>query len=116
MADAGIFRTAHHVWQRASIMAAANYLREHLTRAPDDPRVKSLYDGLLEVLDPSRRMVRIQRELAATSAAAKASRAKRSGHERRAGRNRRRADLGPPEGLERRKGGDRRSGKDRRAR
>jgi hypothetical protein len=112
VADSGIFRTGQQVWQRANIMAAANYLRELLARHPDDLRVKSLYEGLLEVLDPSRRTVRQQRELAQGTTPAKQER--RRGAERRAGRDRRDVDSGPPGGQERRGGRDRRSGRDRR--
>jgi hypothetical protein len=116
MGDAGIFKTGQHVWQRANIMAAANYLREQLNRAPDDSRVKSLYEGLLEVLDPSRRTVRVQRELAALTAATIPVKTERRRHDRRMA-DRRVANLGPPVGMaERRSGVDRRSGKDRRHR
>lgn len=110
MADSGIFRTGHQVWQRANIMAAANYFREMLARTPNDQRVKALYEGLLEVLDPSRRTVRQQRELA--TAVAKQER--RRGSDRRVGGDRRKADLGPAGGGERRSGRDRRAGRDRR--
>jgi hypothetical protein len=116
MGDPGIFRTAHHVWQRANIMAAANFLREQLVRTPDDRRLKSLYEGLLEVLDPSRRTVRVQRELAAAASAARTVRVERRSRERRGGGDRRRADFGPPAGVERRRGIERRTGKDRRSR
>jgi hypothetical protein len=112
VSDSGIFRTGHQVWQRANIMAAANYLRELLARNPDDQRVKSLYEGLLEVLDPSRRTVRQQRELAQGTTPAKQERRRTS--DRRAGSDRRQADLGAPAGQERRIGRDRRSGRDRR--
>jgi hypothetical protein len=111
VADSGIFRAGHQVWQRANIMAAANYLRELLSRHPNDLRVKSLYEGLLEVLDPSRRTVRQQRELAQGTTLAKQER-RRS--ERRTGGDRRQTDLGAPGEQERRAGRDRRSGRDRR--
>ncbi|MBI2219798.1 MAG: hypothetical protein HYU53_01165 [Acidobacteria bacterium] len=113
MGDSGIFKTGHHVWQRANIMAAASYLREQLARTPDDLRVKSLYEGLLEVLDPSRRAVRVQRELAAASAAATTMRVERRSRERRSSQ-RRKALLGAPAAGERRPGSERRSGRDRR--
>lgn len=113
MGDAGIFKTGHQVWQRANIMAAANFLREHLARSPEDLRVKSLYEGLLEVLDPSRRTVRVQRELAAAQVAA-TSKVERRTRERRNG-ERRKLALGPPVPVgERRSGIERRSGRDRR--
>ncbi|HEX6972942.1 MAG TPA: hypothetical protein VF147_00990 [Vicinamibacterales bacterium] len=91
------------VWQRANVMAAAGYLREILAREPHNARVKALYDGLLEVIEPNRRVLRQQRELLAAK-------------DRRAGRDRRQFGLGPPAGLERRSGHDRRGGKDRRRR
>ncbi|HSL22319.1 MAG TPA: hypothetical protein VK886_12355 [Vicinamibacterales bacterium] len=113
MADSGIFKTSHQVWQRANIMAAANYLREQLSHSPEDLRLKSLYEGLLEVLDPSRRTVRVQRELASVSAA---SRVERRLRDRRMHGDRRLNHGGPPDGIERRSGIDRRSGRDRRRR
>ncbi len=116
MGDAGIFKTGQHVWQRANIMAAANYLREQLNQAPGDGRLKSLYEGLLEVLDPSRRTVRVQRELAALTVATTPVKIERRRHDRRNGQ-RRMKDIGPPAGMaERRSGGDRRTGRDRRHR
>lgn len=113
MGDTGIFKTGHQVWQRANIMAAANFLREQLARNPEDLRLRSLYEGLLEVLDPSRRTVRVQRELAAASAAVAHIKVERRARERRTG-ERRRQTLGPQEPGERRSGVDRRSGRDRR--
>jgi hypothetical protein len=110
MADTGIFRIGHQVWQRANITAAAAYLREVLAREPDNTRVKVLHDGLLDVLDPTRRLLRQQRELAAIAGIARQRRA----DERRAARERRQANLGPPAGSERRAGKERRSGRDRR--
>jgi hypothetical protein len=114
MGETGIFKTGHQVWQRANIMAAANFLREQLARTPEDLRLKSLYEGLLEVLDPSRRTVRVQRELAAASAAATTIRVERRSRERR-NSDRRKVTLGSPMVGERRSGTDRRaSGRDRR--
>lgn len=84
MADTGIFKSSHQVWQRANIAAATAYLREALARDPDDSRVKAIYEGLLDVVEPTRRIERQQRA------------------------------AGGPQGPERRSGGDRRSGKDRR--
>jgi len=115
MGETGIFKTGQHVWQRANIMAAANYLREQLNHAPGDARVKSLYEGLLEVLDPSRRTVRVRRELAALTTASVPLKTERRRHDRRSGQ-RRVASLGLPGGVERRAVVDRRSGKDRRRR
>ena len=84
MTDTGIFKSSHQVWQRANIAAATAYLREVLARDPDDARVKAIYEGLLDVVEPTRRIERQQRA------------------------------AGAPQGLERRSGGDRRAGKDRR--
>jgi len=84
VADTGIFKSSHQVWQRANIAAATAYLREVLARDPDDARVKAIYEGLLDVVEPTRRNERQQRA------------------------------AGAPHGLERRSGGNRRSGKDRR--
>jgi len=110
LADTGIFRIGHQVWQRANISSAAAYLREVLAREPDNTRVKVLHDGLLDVMDPTRRVLRQQRELATIAAIAKERRAV----ERRAARERRALDAAPPEGNERRAGKERRSGRDRR--
>jgi hypothetical protein len=84
VADTGIFKSSHQVWQRANIAAATAYLREVLAKDPDNARVKAIYEGLLDVVEPTRRIERQQRA------------------------------SGAPDGLERRSGGDRRSGKDRR--
>jgi hypothetical protein len=113
MGDTGIFKTSHQVWQRANIMAAANFMREQLALNPADRRVMSLYEGLLEVLDPSRRTLRVQRELAAVSLAAAPVKMERRARERRLG-DRRQVNLGPPPSGERRSGIDRRTGQDRR--
>lgn len=112
--DPGIFRTAHHVWQRANIMAAANYLREQLSHSPDDLRLKSLYEGLLEVLDPSRRTARVQRTLASASGPGVNGRLERRARDRRSGGDRRQDKTAVPAGGERRSGQERRSGRDRR--
>jgi hypothetical protein len=110
VADAGIFRIGHQVWQRANITAAAAYFREVLAREPDNTRVKVLHDGLLDVMEPTRRLLRQQRELATVAGIARQRRAS----ERRAARERRALNLGPAEGAERRSGADRRTGRDRR--
>jgi hypothetical protein len=102
-------------WQRVNIQAAISYLREQM-KGDVDPRVKAVYEGLLEVLEPARRTVRLQREAAE---AAKASvpvavnRERRHRVERR-GSDRRLVNLGPPGSIERRKNPDRRAGADRR--
>jgi len=101
----------HQVWQRANIMAAASYLREIMVREPENQRVRAVYEGLLEVMDPTRRVVRQQRELATATTAAKQER--RRG-DRRAQRDRRQVARAAPTGVERRAGTDRRTGRDRR--
>ena len=102
-------------WQRANVLAAANYLREQIARTPDDAKLVSLYEGLLDLLDPSRLVVRRQREQAsAARQAAAAIKAERRHVERRRG-DRRTTNAGPS-GQERRSGKDRRTGRDRRAR
>ena len=101
-------------WQRANVLAAAQFLRDILSRTPDDPKAHTLYQGLLEVLEPARRAVRQQRELASAARSAVTLREKRAGAERRRV-DRRRVNLGPPKGVERRKN-DRRHGGDRRNR
>jgi hypothetical protein len=100
-------------WQRANIQAAASYLREVIAKGAD-ARAKLVYEGLLDILDPARRTVRLQRERAAVAAAVPvpAARERRATHERR-GAERRKANVGSPTGVERRRK-DRRSGRDRR--
>lgn len=115
MADSGIYRTpALQGWQRTNVVAAANCLREQIQRAPDDQKLRGAYEGLLDLLDPSRLLARKQREQAdAARQAATAIRNERRSAERRAAADRRKADLGPPRGVERRKA-ERRTIKDRR--
>lgn len=118
MAESGIYRTpALQGWQRANVVAAANCLREQIARTPEDPKLRSAYEGLLDLLDPSRVLARRQRELAeAARHAATAVKTERRTSERRKG-DRRRVNLGPPSppGEERRRA-ERRSGGDRRGR
>jgi hypothetical protein len=100
-------------WQRDSIQAAAGYLRERIAAGDDTPRTRTIYEGLLEVMDPTRRTTRVQREMAtAAKAAAAAIKAERRARERRAA-ERRKVNLGGPNGVERRRT-ERRSGRDRR--
>jgi hypothetical protein len=101
-------------WQRANVLAAAQFLREIVSRMPDDAKAQVVYQGLLEVLEPARRAVRQQRELAEAARSSVTLREKRAGAERRRV-ERRRVNLGPPKGVERRKT-DRRNGRDRRNR
>ncbi len=96
-------------WQRASVQAAANYLREQIAAGADDVRSKAVYEGLLDVLDPARRTARLQRESAASTPSRAVDRsggprAAQSGQPRTASSRRH----GPPSGVERRAGRDRR--------
>ena len=111
MADSGIFRiNPLQSWQRESILKAAQLLRDRFGNPPVDPQAKSAHDGLLEVLDPARRTVRLQRELSeATRKAALTEKTERRARERRAS-DRRKANLGPPAGVPDRRKGERRAG------
>jgi shikimate kinase len=103
-------------WQRASIQAAAAYLRERIAAGATDPRTNAVYEGLLEVLDPNRRTARVQRELAQSAKAAVAvhSERDRRAKERRSHVDRRKVNLGSPTGVDRRANADRRGSSDRR--
>lgn len=111
MADSGIFRiNPLQAWQREAILKAAELLRERFGNPPADPEAKSAHEGLLEVLDPPRRTVRLQRELSeATRKAAVNEQNERREKERR-GRDRRRVNVGPPPGTPERRKGERRKG------
>jgi hypothetical protein len=100
-------------WQRANVLAAAQYLRDVVARRPDDGKAHAVYEGLLEVLEPARRTIRQQRELSEAARLSVMSREKRTGIDRRRD-DRRRVHLGSP-GGERRKG-QRRAGRERRVR
>jgi len=100
-------------WQRANVLAAAQYLRDVVTGRPGDVKAHAVYEGLLEVLEPARRTIRQQRELTEAARLSVMSREKRNGAERRRG-DRRRVNLGSTAG-ERRKT-DRRTRRDRRIR
>lgn len=101
-------------WQRANVLAAAQYLRDVVAGRPHDVKAQAVYEGLLEVLEPARRTIRQQRELTEAARLSVMSREKRTGVERRRG-DRRRLNLGSPSGGERRKS-HRRIGRDRRIR
>ena len=104
-------------WQSTNVQAAAGYMRERIAAGDSSARTKAIYDGLLEVLDPTRRATRVQREMAAATkiaaAAVKAERDRRAAERR--GQDRRRMNLGNPTGVERRLG-NRRAGDERRNR
>jgi hypothetical protein len=111
LADSGIFRiNPLQGWQRDAILKAAQLIRDRFGNPPVDPAAKQAHDGLLEVLDPARRTVRLQREMSeATRKAAVTARAERRARERRAN-DRRKANLGPPPGMPDRRKGERRAG------
>ena len=117
MADSGVFRiNPLQGWQREAILKAAQLLRDRFGNPPVDAQARSAHDGLLEVLDPSRRTVRLQKELSeATRKATMTERAERRARERRAS-DRRKVNLGPPPGEPERRKGERRTGGDRRTR
>jgi hypothetical protein len=103
-------------WQRTNIQAAATYLRERIAAGASDVRTKVVYEGLLEVLDPNRRTLRVQRELVAAtkdSVPVPVERDRRAS-ERRGYQDRRQINIGSPTGVNRRKGEERRKGRDRR--
>ncbi len=104
-------------WQGATILAAATYLRERIAAGDKTAHTKAIYEGLLDLMDPTRHAARVEREaaIAARTAAAAAAQVERDRRaaERRRQPDRRKANLGPPAGVERR-AGDRRAGRDRR--
>lgn len=94
-------------WQRASILAALNYLKE-MGRVGQNSQAQVLATGLWEVLEPSRRTIRLQREAAqAATAGAQAGRERRTRERRQTDRRRQQV---PYDGPERRTGRDRRAG------
>ncbi|MFN2444620.1 MAG: hypothetical protein ABR606_03400 [Vicinamibacterales bacterium] len=102
-------------WQRQTVLAAAALIRDQFGNPPTDAVALAVHDGLLELLDPRRRAVRLDQELShLPDLALKDTKSERRGGRlrRRAG-DRRSADSGPPHGIERRRG-QRRSGADRR--
>jgi hypothetical protein len=103
-------------WQRSAIEAAAEYLRKLIENGATDGRAKSAYEGLLDVLDPVRRALRIQRAVSADAAIAimRAGRERRNAIDRRHPADRRLTNVGPISASERRTGSLRRSGQDRR--
>jgi hypothetical protein len=111
MSDSGIFRiNPLQSWQREAILKAAQLLRDRFGNPPVDAEAKQAHDGLLEVLDPARRTVRLQRELSdATRKAALTETTERRQKERRA-RERRKANVGPPPGEPDRRTKERRAG------
>jgi hypothetical protein len=115
MADSGIFRiNPLQPWQREAILKAAQLLRERFGDPPNDAPARSAHDGLIEVIDPTRRTVRLQRELSeATRTAALTHRTERRARDRR-GPDRRTANVGLPQGVAERRKSERRKGERRR--
>lgn len=92
------------LWQRQAVMAAAAFLRERFEGVADQ-KAKSVHDALLEVVDPKRRGVRLQREMSKSvdvAPAAARSERRRRARDRRTGWERRVLDVGSPTGVERR--------------
>src|SRR5688572_29035311 len=98
-------------WQRAYIVSAAEYVRDLARKTPGDERARAVYEGLIEVLEPSRRMARQYRERHPTTIVGSMW-DQRSGRERRLA-DRRSTHAGPAVEIERREA-QRRSGGDRR--
>jgi hypothetical protein len=95
-------------WQRSTILGALNYLKE-VARIGKDARASTLAQGLAEVLEPSRRTIRLQREAAqAATAGASSGRERRTGADRRRHTDRRQKQVSVS-------GPDRRAGNERRA-
>jgi len=114
MADSqtsGIFRiNPLQAWQREAILKAAQLIRDRFGNPPVDAQARSAHDGLLEVLDPARRTVRLQKGMSeATRKAALTERTERRSKERR-GNDRRKVNIGPPPGIEDRRKTERRRG------
>jgi len=103
-------------WERSAIEAAVGYLREMIEAGATDLRTQSIYEGLLDVLDPRRHATRIEEAVSADAIAAvmHGMRERRSRIERRGHTDRRLINLGAPAGGERRAGADRRAPADRR--
>ncbi len=95
-------------WQRASILAALNYLKD-IGRLGQNAQALNLATGLMEVLEPSRRTIRLQREAAQAATAGAQSGRERRTRERRRNAERRKQEAAYT-GPERRSGRDRRSG------
>ena len=100
MADSGVFRiNPLQAWQREAILKAAQLMRERLGNPPADPEAMAALEGLLEVLDPPRRTVRLQREISAANRQTALTENSERRQKQRRGRDRRRVDLGPPPGT-----------------
>ena len=66
-------------WQRANILAALNYLKDIGAHRAESAGAGCSPQGLMEVLEPSRRTIRLQREAAqAATAGAQSGRERRT--------------------------------------
>ena len=89
-------------WQRQAVLAAASFLRQRFSDTPDDTRARILHDALLEVIEPTRRDLRLQREMSTAPGPMLAVRSDRRARGRRSGTDHREVEFGPPRGIERR--------------
>ena len=111
MADSGVFRmNPLQGWQRDAILKAAQLLRDKFGDPPADAEARAAHDGLLEVLDPARRTVRLQKELSDTTRKAPLTESTERRLRDRRGWDRRKVNIGPPPGIEERRKADRRQG------
>ena len=94
-------------WQCTNIIAALSYLKD-IGRIGQNPQPQLLAQGLMEVLEPSRRTIRLQREAAQAATAGAQSGHERRSRDRRRGPDRRRQAMAYS-GPERRSGRERRS-------
>ena len=103
MADSGIFRiNPLQGWQRDAILKAAQLLRDRF--GEDDAQALVARDSLLEVLDPARRTVRLQKELSdATRIPAPPEKTERRQRDRRATERRKANAALAPDQPERRR-------------
>lgn len=95
------------LWQRQAVLAAASFLRERFQGAAEEGRARAVHDALLEVVEPKRRALRLQREMskAADHAVLTVKTERRARvRDRRTGWERRVLDIGSPTGIERRAG------------
>lgn len=94
------------LWQRQAVLAAAALLRERFGTVKDDTKAKAVHDALLEVVEPKRRALRLQREMskAADGAVLTAETDRRgSSRERRTTPDRRAGGPPQPVAVERRR-------------
>lgn len=111
MADSSVFRiNPLQAWQRDAILKAAQVLCDKFGDPPADADARLAHEGLLEVLEPARRTVRLQKEVSdATRKVVVNETTERRLRDRR-GRDRRKVNIGPPPGIDERRHGDRRKG------